>query len=972
MGYEAVAIADRDNLYGLPEFLDHAQYHGVRAIIAAELTGAGDEGDALVYAHGDEGYANLCRLISERHCEKRFVLARSIASAPTGLHVVSASLSLLRELHHKVPVYFRLQRPRRPPAEVRKEGIPCLVVPQSVFSGDPQEYETHRLLRAIDGNTTLARLDVEGECLSRDAVLEPWGRVQQRFEVFDEALAETVRFGRNLVSRTQFSTIIFPQLGPEKDAIDRLRALVLEGARKRYQVLSDEVVERIEYELDIIARKGFASYFLIVDDIVRQSPRTCGRGSAAASIVSYCLGITNVDPIRYNLFFERFLNYARADPPDIDVDFAWDERDRVLDYVFEKYGAKHAAMVATHGTFGMRMALREVARVYGLTESEISAVTKRLPMFYHFDGAVSIAGEVASSAVTKGMSLDPPWPAIMTGAQRIVGLPCSIGTHCGGVVITPGLINRTVPIQYSAKGYPIIQWEKDGAEDMGLVKIDLLGNRSLAVIRDALACLRREGVTFDEMQWDPASDGATIDLLARGKTMGVFYVESPAMRLLQERSQAGDFEHMTIHSSLIRPAANRYTREYINRLHGGAYKPLHPLLAETLAETYGIMVYQEDVTKVAMRLAGFSLADAEGLRKAIGKKSRKAQLRMYHSMFVEGAQRKGVSEEVVAEVWDMMMAFAGYSFCKPHSASYVQVSFQSAWLKKHYPAAFMAAVISNFGGFYSTQAYVSETQRLGVAVVPPDVNRSDSTCYSHGRSMVVGLQHIKGLSNKAREAIRANRKTYGEYRTLGDLLERTLVGESDAERLVLSGACDCLEPTGNRSKLFWSLRAFFHGNASGAAAPRLRPYSRVQSLVCQYDTLGFLVAIHPLTVVRPRKRGKSIYINKIWAYTGQWVSFYGWCVTTRTLTTIHGEGMQFVTFEDETGLVETVLFPKVYAQFARHIQHHEGFLVWGHVEEEFGSIYVQVQGVKPIGGCPRSAQGAGGVSEGDMGRVCRN
>ncbi|MBD3240993.1 MAG: PHP domain-containing protein, partial [Chitinivibrionales bacterium] len=669
LGYDAVALTDRDNLYGLPEFLYQAQHHGIRTIIAAELSDPSTGETALVYSHGHEGYANLCRLISERHCVERFSLAPSIQTDPAGLHVVTDGLALIEALHRKCKLYFRIRRLHRPPGTVLETAIPLVVVPDMAFETN-QDQALHRLLRAIDGNTTLSRLGAS-ECLPSDALLRPWHDIRTRYAVFDEALKATAELGQSVRSRDQFGATIFPQADSEKDAVALLRYKVCEGAKRRYPALTDQVLDRIEHELGVIERKGFASYFLIVDDIVKQSPRTCGRGSAAASIVSYCLGITNVDPIRHNLMFERFLNPGRVDPPDIDVDFAWDERDGVLDYVFEKYGTTHAAMVATHGTFGMRWALREVARVYGLTESEISTVTKRMPQFYHFDGSADIADELATSAATRGTHLDPPWPEVITWAQKLLGMPSAIGTHCGGVIITPGPINREAPIQYSAKGYPIVQWEKDGVEEMGLVKIDLLGNRSLAVIRDAVANVRREGVALDELRWDPASDGATIDLLGRGKTMGVFYVESPAMRLLQEKSKAGDFGHMVIHSSLIRPAANRHNREYIRRLHGGAYTPVHPLLAETLAETYGIMVYQEDVTRVAMQLAGFSVVDAEGLRKIMAKKARRGKLEDYQARFVEGARRKGVSDRVIAEVWDMMMSFSGYSFCKPHSASYV-------------------------------------------------------------------------------------------------------------------------------------------------------------------------------------------------------------------------------------------------------------------------------------------------------------
>lgn len=940
LGYPAVALTDRDNLYGLPEFLYHAEQQGLRAIIGCELSAR--EGAVLLYAHGTAGFANLCRVISEKHCEKHFDAVPSILADPEGLHAVTDHLGLLEALEEKLPCYYRMRRPRRPPAQVRERKTPCLVVPPFAFLSS-QDYEMHRLMRAIDCNTTLSRLAPD-EAFSAQSVAVEWRRVRERFEVFDEALAATEEFCRTICSRSAFGTVIAPPAYTRYHAQELLRRKAYEGARRRYGKLSQQVTERIEYELGMIGRKGFASYFLIVDDIVRQSPRTCGRGSAAASIVAYSLGITNVDPIRYNLMFERFLNPGRTDPPDIDVDFAWDERDSVLDYVFERYGNEHTAMVATHMTFGARMALREVARVYGLTEAEISAATRKLPWFFHeVDNGVDIDTLLRNSPKTQGVILDPPWPEVVAWAQRLMGKPSGIGTHPGGVVITPGPIKSHAPVQYSAKGYPIVQWEKDGVEEMGLVKIDLLGNRSLAVIRDALANIRAEGVKLDEQRWDPARDPVTIDLLARGKSMGVFYVESPAMRLLQEKSKTGDFEHMVIHSSIIRPAANRYVREYIRRLHGGRYSCEHPTLATVLAETYGIMVYQEDVTKVAMALAGFDSVDGDALRKIMAKKTRRKKFEDYRRMFFEGARRNGVEVGVIEAVWKMMLSFSGYSFCKPHSASYVQVSFQSAYLKAHYPAAFMAAVISNFGGFYTIQAYVGEAQRLGVKVLPPHVNRSRLKCVSRENSIRIGLQIIKGLRAEAQKTIIENRDRYGPYASLVDLCERTGLGESDAERLVLAGACDSLHPLADRTELLWRLRSFYRSGTTQPNTPRLRPYSRVQLLASQYDTLGFLADFHPILLVRPRSPGRVIRISRIRAHVGRRVSFYGWCVTSRTLSTRKGEGMEFVTFEDETGIVEAVLFPPAYRSFTRHIAHQEAFLVRGKVTEDFGAVMVEVK-----------------------------
>ncbi len=938
MGYEAVALTDRNNLYALPEFLRWCREYRLTPIIAAELVVCG--GETLLYAEGDNGFSNLCRIISEYHCRKDFSLVSSILSGPDGIHAVCDSLTLIDSLKSALPVYYRMRRPKIPPLSLRKAGIPCIIAPPMVFSSDT-DFQTHRFLRTIDNNTTLSRL-AETEIFSPDAMFMSWQKLCDRFEVFDYAIESTEKFCQTICSRKEFGAPLMPGFTCGKSSVEYLRSKAFEGALRRYGALSEAVVTRLNYELELIEKKGFSDYFLVVDDIVRQSPRTCGRGSGAASIIAFSLGITNVDPIRYNLMFERFLNPGRVDPPDIDVDFAWDERDDVLDYVFDKYGNEHAAMVATHLTCGARMAIREVARIYGLTEEEISRVTAKIPYFVDLEEyAQSIVEVLKQWPAMKGVELDPPWPEILEKAGKIIGMPRGIGTHCGGVVITTELINTVAPIQYSAKGYPIIQWEKDGAEEMGLVKIDLLGNRSLAVIRDAIANIKAEGITFDEHNWDPQSDASTTELFSKGESMGVFYVESPAMRLLQRKSGTGDFDHLVIHSSIIRPAANKYIREYLKRLHGEPWTALHPKLNETLSETFGIMVYQEDVSKVAMALADFSVEDADMLRKIMSKKTKTARFEDYRKMFFNGAIKNGVTELVIKEIWEMMLSFSGYSFCKPHSASYVQVSFQSGYIKAHFGASFMAAVLSNYGGYYSTQAYISEAMRMGIRIIPPDVNKSNYRYYSRKNCIIVGFCQIKGLSNSAQQRIIQERSNGGLFNNMDDFLSRSGVLESDAEKLILAGACDCFASGAARPQLFWQMRRFFRSSAA-ESVPQLNALSPSQFLQYQYKTLGFLTVCHPITLVK-FSRKISIKAKDIDKWVGKRVVIAGWCITAKTVSTKLGTTMEFVTFEDETGLIETVFFPQIYSRYAAILQYHAAFVIIGMVSCEFGVATLEVE-----------------------------
>lgn len=941
LGYESVAIADRNNLYGLPAFLKSCKAHGLIPIIAAEI--AGPDGTAVLYADGDSGYSNLCRIISEYHCGKSFRLVDSIRNDARGIHASTDNIGLIDQLKDLCRVYFRMQRPRVPPPEIRKNKVPCLIAPVMAFTST-QDYEIHRMLRAIDTNGTLSGLP-SAELYDSSAKFLSWEQLRDRFEVFDYAIETTNSFISNIRSRADFGKPIMPVFTGVESSAELLRKKTYEGAAARYGELSETVVKRIEYELDLICKKGFCDYFLVVDNIVKQSPRTCGRGSGAASIVAYSLGITNVDPIRYNLMFERFLNPGRIDPPDIDVDFAWDERDSVLDYVFDKYGTAHSAMISTHQTCGARMAIREVARVYGLTEDEISKVTAKIPYFIDLPEYAHNLQEVLKQWPSmSGVVFDHPWPRVLQDAGKIIGMPRGIGTHCGGVVITPQPINTIAPVQISAKGYQIVQWEKEGAEEMGLVKIDLLGNRSLAVIRDALLNVKNEEIPFDESSWDPQSDPDTISLFARGDTIGVFYTESPAMRLLQRKTKAGDFDHLVIHSSIIRPAANKYIREYIKRLHGASYEVPHPVLRDTLSETYGIMVYQEDVSRVAMSLAGFSAQDADALRKIMSKKARGSRFEDFRIRFFEGARKNGAKEAAIAEIWEMMLSFCGYSFCKPHSASYVQVSFQSAYLKAHFPAAFMAAVLSNYGGYYSTQAYISESQRMGLKVIPPDVNLSECRYYSRGDSIIVGLCQIKGLSIEIQEKIVGNRGENGLFTGMEELLFRTGMGESDAEKLITAGACDNLCKGINRSQQFWQIRQFFRSGNTGSL-PGLKTLSVRQYLINQYRTLGFLSCCHPITLIQNRNRN-LIKAAELDSCIGRSVTILGWCISAKTVSTRLGDSMEFVTFEDETGLIETVFFPEIHKKSASMLEYHSAFVVSGRVTEEFGVAVLEVSNLQ--------------------------
>jgi DNA polymerase-3 subunit alpha/error-prone DNA polymerase len=617
-------------------------------------------------------------------------------------------------------------------------------------------------------------------------------------------------------------------------------------------------------------------------------------------------------------------------------------------------------MVANHVLFQPRMAVREVAKVYGLTEAEIGRVSKRLPWYWRTEEThADFLSELKRQPETRTLEFPPPWPDILGYARCIIGTPRHLSVHPGGVVITPRPIDEYVPLERAPKGVPIIQWEKDAAEDAGLVKIDLLGNRSLGVIRDGLANLRANGTVFDESRWEPEDDFATQQAVAQGRTMGCFYIESPAMRLLQQKSRVGDFEHLVIHSSIIRPAANDYIREYIRRLHGGPWDPIHPLLTDVLEETFGIMVYQEDVSRTAVALAGFSHAEADGLRKILSKKDRELQLRDYARHFREGARTQGVSEGQITAIWDMMMSFDGYSFCKPHSASYARVSFQAAFLKVHHPAEFMAAVISNQGGFYSAFAYVSEARRLGLEVLPPDVNASDVRWTGKEAALRVGLLSIKDLATATRERVVACRRDRA-FAGLGDFLERVRPDAAELRALVHCGALDRLAHGAGRAELLWeSARRLQPRSSAGRAArnrslfetpgadertPRLPPDDARERLRREFAVLGFLCDRHPMELYADAvQRAGAVKAADVPRRVGRHVRFAGWLITGKVVETKKGEPMEFLTFEDETGLVETTFFPEAYRRFCHLLDRERPYLLAGKVEEDWGAVTLTVE-----------------------------
>ena len=971
-GQTSLAVTDINGLYGCVWFWQDAVEAGLRPILGADLRAENEQ--AVLLVRSPEGYARLCEIITSRHLDPDFSLSRSLVADRRGLAVLSPDAALLdrllaagdTDLHVALPPGHDSRALLRFAHDRRLTPVAC----GGAHFARRDQHQLLRLVRAIDLNTTLPRVPA-AELVSPDCWLAPEQEIRRRFPHCPEAVDNAARLAEKcIMTDPPWTSLLFPDYeGLDRDAAFRmLRSRALAGSRTRYGRITPPVRERLDRELKVIGEKGFAVYFLVVEDIVRHFPITCGRGSAAASIVSYCLFITHVDPIRHDLFFERFLNPGRVDPPDIDVDFPWDTRDEVFAYVFKKYGDRNAAMVANHVAFQARAAVREIAKVHGLPEGEIKRVTGRMRGLWHSHNAAEL---VKSHPLFKDLKLEPPWPEVLARSLELESIPRYLSVHSGGVVIAPGQLDRRVPLQRAPKGVNIIHWEKDQTEDAGLVKIDLLGNRSLAVIRDALGEVKAHGgPEIPYRKFNPIDDPETQALVGRGETIGVFYVESPPMRLLQQKTGAGDFERLVVHSSIIRPAANDYIKEYVRRHRGGEFAPLHPVLGEIMAETYGIMVYQEDVCKVAMALAGFDAVEGDGLRKVLGKKHKAKKLADYREKFIRGALQNhdlnpALDPETVEKIWDMIMSFSGYSFCKPHSASYALVSFKSAWLRCHFPAEFIAAVISNQGGYYHAFEYLSEARRMGLNILPPDVNESMVQYTGRGRDLRVGLMQIKGLTKAGMEAVVAGRVA-GPYASFADFLQRVRPLPADGRLLVRAGCFDRLEGMEARPSLLW--RLLEHAAADGPrprAGGKQRPvalglpfetetplpkppgYNEHDLLLHEVETLGFLASRHPLSLFMPELKPLSwVPAADFKKWVGHRVTTIGWYVTGKLVETKKGEPMEFLCFEDTTGIYEATFFPKAYNKFCHLFDREQPYVLQGRIEEEFGALTMTVDNVR--------------------------
>ena len=830
-----------------------------------------------------------------------------------------------------------------------KENPEQFIALQPVTFADKVGFNVHRLLRAIDLNLLLSKLPVHQQARENEIL------------VSDQALENSFCQYPVLIQQTKkiFAAVSFDmKLGIDKNKKDvtgnlqsdwdQLVGRAWEGFQKRYDAGNEIMRERFDRELGIIRQKNFCSYYLIAYDLVRFADEHgydhVGRGSGANSMVAYCLGITDVDPIELDLYFERFLNTERTSPPDFDIDFSWKDRNHIYDYVFSKYGTDHACLLGTHVTFQRRSVLRELGKVFGLPKDEIDDMV---------DNPIA------------NQNRDHIRDLIFRYADRLHEIPSMISIHAGGVLITDKPIYQYTALEYPPKDYPVAHFDMHQAEDLGIYKLDILSQRGLGHIKESVRLIKEnKGVDVDIHRFHYfKKDDKVRELLKSARAMGCFYVESPAMRQLLGKLRCEDYLTLVAASSIIRPgvAQSGMMRTYIERFHavrnGGTYSSIHPKMDELMKETYGVMVYQEDVIKVAHHFAGLTLTEADVLRRGMSGKfrSRKEFDRVRESFFRNCAER-GYPQAITDRVWFEIESFSGYSFAKGHSASYAVESYQSLFLKAHYPLEFMVGVINNFGGFYSTEFYFHEARMSGAQIEAPCVNNSEHTTSIRGTCIYMGFIHLKSLESGLAERIPEERKKNGVFRSLSHFLKRVQIGLEQVRLLIRIGAFRFSGKT--KQQLLWEAMLYFSevktrvltsyeifDDLEASNPLPVLQHNAIEDAFDEMELLGFPLC-DPFELVSSSERG-NVLSEDLKSNTGKMVSIMGYMVAYKPTRTKKKENMFFGTFYDCHGIVfDTVHFPDSAAKFP--LRGRGFYFIKGYVMDDFGVPIIEARWMEKV------------------------
>jgi error-prone DNA polymerase len=952
LGYQTLALTDINCTAGIIEFTRLALKKGIKPVVGIDFRN-GVRPCFVALAKNNEGFAAINEYLSSHLHAQENMPARAPAWKDVMViyparHFLDGSLHA-EALHENEFIGIGLRDIGRLRFSKIKFDQRKLVYMHPATFAAKRDFNAHRLLRAIDNNTLLSKLSVDEQAdaddrlYSKEHILEVLDEYSFAFAQ-SESLLDSCSIDFGFKSDTHKNLLNYGSSAEEDEAL--LLSLCREGLSYRYPEAGPEVLQRLEKELHLIREKKFVSYFLINWDIVNYARSKdyyyVGRGSGANSIVAYLLRITDVDPLELDLYFERFINLFRQSPPDFDIDFSWKEREDITRYIFEKF--RNATLLGAFNTFQYSAVVRELGKVFGLPKSDIDMLS---------DGKFNYE------------ELDAMHQQVLRYASYLKDFPNYISIHSAGILITEQPIYYYGATFLPPKGFPTVMFDMHQAEDIGINKLDILSQRGLGKIKDTLSiiqCNQPEKADIDIHDIKRfKNDGNCNEMLRRGDALGCFYVESPAMRMLLTKLQTHNYIGLVAASSVIRPgvSSSGMMRAYIQReripeRRNDAPEPLMKLMPET----HGVMVYQEDVIKVAHEFAGLTLAEADVLRRGMSGKFRgREEFEHARNRFLQGALEKGHSETLVRDVWRQVESFAGYAFAKGHSASYAVESYQCLFLKAYFPLEYMTATINNFGGFFKTEIYVHEARMHGAVIEAPCVNQSGDEAILRGRIITLGLQMIKGLEHGVRAAI-ATARLKGPFQTLDDLLDRVSMGLEQATLLARAGA---LRFTGmGKKELLWQLhfklsaqvplpseQLLFTTRRSDAKLPILE-HHWLEDAYDELELLGFPLC-NPFQLLDTEQLPDFTFVSAAMLkdQLSKEIHIIGYKVALKPTGTSKGEGMFFGTFLDEHGhFIDTVHFPpvaKAYPASGWGLFH-----IHGKVSEEFGAYTMEVKSIKRL------------------------
>jgi DNA polymerase-3 subunit alpha/error-prone DNA polymerase len=895
-GVKALALTDINTVTGIYDFIQACEAVQIKPLVGIDFRSEGKQ-LYIGLAKNRKGIAEMNRVITKHNFENT-VLPKQ---APNFEHVIVIYPfeNVPEELKEHEFIGITPEQLNKLYTYVWKRRISKMVIWQPVTFRTKKEFNLHKILRAIDLNCIGSKLNETDYCkvseimIPLDALIEKYSTYPQILQntqaIIDECNFE---YDFNTPKNKKYYT------SNKQDDIALLTQLAYEGMIRRYGSDNLEAKARVEKELKVITELEFSGYFLITWDIVQYSISKgflhIGRGSGANSIIAYCLDITNICPLELDLYFERFLNVNRKSPPDFDIDWSWRERDTILEYIFNKYGSDHVAFCGTNVEFKYRSIFREVGKVFGLPKEELDELAKNPMQKHHKNAVVKMVQEY-------GVLLEK--------------YPNQRSMHSCGIIISEEPITNFTALEMPPKGFPIVQFDMHVAEAIGFDKFDILSQRGIGHIDDTVKLIKEnQGIDVDIRDTSLSKNEPVCNqLLSQGKTIGCFYIESPAMRGLLRRLKCDNYKVLVAASSIIRPgvAQSGMMKEYIFRHnYPDKFEYFHDVFKEQLGETYGIMVYQEDVIKIALHYGGLAAADGDILRRAMSGKGRsKAALQKVKDDFFASCKRQGHPEQLSQEIYRQIESFAGYSFCKAHSASYAVESYQSLYLKTYYPLEFMTAVINNFGGFYRTEVYIHEAKMSGAQIHNPCVNVSENQTIVRGKNIYLGFQHLKSLPSSLGELIVTERKARGNYQSLEDFINRVPIGIEGLQILIFIGA---FRFTGKRKNelLIISRLILIHFKPEDRSLLLLRePVKEYQLPVLErspfedafdeIELLDFPVSVTPFNLLQTSFRG-DVMAKDLTKYHKKTVRMLAYLISRKQVPTTRGT-MYFGTWIDAEG-----------------------------------------------------------------------